>query len=45
MEAFHRILSGQALTKRQLTWCGRVVLVWMTMDVIQFADMVVGWFK
>ena len=44
MEALHRILSGQALTERQLIGAGVFVLAWFTMDVIQFLDMVRGWF-
>jgi hypothetical protein len=43
MEALHRILSGQSLTPRQITAAGVFVLVWFTMDVIQFVDMVRGW--
>ena len=38
METLHRVLSGQALTPRQLFWAGIFVLVWFIMDVIQFAD-------
>ena len=45
MDTLHRILSGQSLTPRELAWAGRVVIVWLTMDVIQFVDMVVGWFR
>jgi len=40
MEALHRILSGQSLTPREITAAG----IWFTMDVMQFADMVRGWF-
>lgn len=43
MDAFHRIVSGQALTRGQLVGAGVFVAIWFLMDVIQFADMVVGW--
>lgn len=43
MDAIHRILTGQALTPRQLIGGGIFVLCWFIMDVIQFADMVRGW--
>ncbi len=43
MEALHRILSGQALTKGQLIGAGVFVFVWFLMDVIQFLDMVGRW--
>lgn len=45
MDAFHRIVSGQALTRGQLVGAGVFVAIWFLMDVIQFADMVVGWFR
>lgn len=38
METLHRILSGQALNRRQLVWAGIFVFFWFGMDVIQFAD-------
>jgi hypothetical protein len=38
-DAFHRILTGQALTQRQLQIGGVVVLFWIAIDIIQF----VGW--
>jgi hypothetical protein len=44
MEALHRILSGQALTTRQLTLAGIFVSVWFLMDLIQFVDWVAGKF-
>lgn len=44
MDAFHRIVTGQALTPRQLTLGGILVGAWMLMDSIQFSDMVVRWF-
>jgi hypothetical protein len=44
MAVFHRILSGQSLTPRQIHAAGIFVLIWFGMDVIQFADMVRGWF-
>lgn len=43
MDALHRIITGQALTPRQLIAGGLFVLLWFLMDVIQFADMVRGW--
>ena len=45
MEALHRILSGQSLNEHQLKWAGRVVMLWMGMDLIEFIDMIIGWFK
>ncbi len=44
-EALHRILSGQSLTRGQLIGAGIFVITWFTMDVIQFLDMVRGWFR
>ena len=40
METLHRILSGQALTPRQVTLAGFFVLVWFGMDVIMFIDFI-----
>lgn len=40
MDALHRILSGQSVTKRELTWAGVFVIGWFVMDVIQFADFI-----
>lgn len=45
MDAIHRILAGQALTRRELIGAGIFVMIWFVMDIIQFADMVIGWFK
>lgn len=45
MDALHRILTGQALTPRQLAIGGGFIMLWFAMDVIQFADMVTGWMK
>lgn len=45
MDALHRILAGQTLTRRDLIFAGWFVIVWFVMDVIQFIDMIVGWFK
>ncbi len=45
MDALHRILTGQALTPRQLAIGGGFVLVWFGMDVIQFADMIHNWLR
>jgi hypothetical protein len=44
MEALHRILSGQALTPRQLTLAGVFVSAWFLMDLIQFVDGLAGKF-
>lgn len=44
MEALHRIVSGQALTPRQLTFAGIFVSVWFLMDLIQFVDWILGKF-
>ena len=38
MDAIHRILSGQALTPRQLTFAGLFVAQWYLMDLIEFVD-------
>lgn len=43
MDALHRIVTGQALTPRQHAIGGGFVLLWFTMDVIQFVDMLHGW--
>jgi hypothetical protein len=45
MKGLHRVLSGQSLTPRELVGAGIFVLVWFVMDVIQFIDMVLGWFR
>ncbi len=45
METLHRILSGQALTPRQVTLAGCFVLVWFGMDVVMFVDFIVDKFK
>lgn len=45
MDAIHRILSGQALTPGQLAAAGWFIVVWFAMDVVQFVDMIIGWFK
>lgn len=45
MDAIHRILTGQALTPRQLAAGGFLVGAWILMDVIEFIDMVVHWFR
>lgn len=45
MDILHRITTGQALTPMQLRLGGAFVLLWVGMDVIQFVDMVVGWFR
>jgi hypothetical protein len=37
-DAINRILSGQALTRRQRTGAGIFVAVWFLMDLIQFVD-------
>lgn len=39
-DAFHRVLTGNTLSRRQLIGAGVFVLVWFAMDVIQFADFV-----
>ena len=38
MDAIHRILSGQSLTRRELVGAGLFVLSWWLMDVVQFID-------
>lgn len=42
MEGLHRVLSGQALTPKQLRWAGLFVIVWFLMDVIQFVAWMIG---
>jgi hypothetical protein len=45
LDAINRILSGQALTHRQLVGAGVFVAVWFLMDAIQFADWVWSKFR
>ena len=42
MDALHRILSGQALTARQLRGAGFFVMSWWLMDLVQFVDWLWG---
>jgi hypothetical protein len=41
MDALHRILSGQCLTRGQLIAAGCFVLFWFGIDVVQFVDWLV----
>jgi hypothetical protein len=38
MDAFHRILTGQPLTVKELRIAGIIVLVWFLMDLVQWVD-------
>lgn len=38
MDAMHRVLVGQTLSRRELVTAGVVVILWIVIDVIQFAD-------
>lgn len=42
MEAIHRMLSGQSLTRSELVGAGVFVIVWFVMDLIQFIDWIIG---
>jgi hypothetical protein len=42
IDALHRMLTGNTLTRGQLIGAGAFVLIWFLMDVIQFADFVWG---
>jgi hypothetical protein len=44
MDAFHRILSGQSLTRRELQIAGAFVLMWFAMDLVQWIDWLWGKF-
>jgi len=44
MDALHRILSGQSLTRPQLIAAGCFVAFWFLIDVIQFTDWLIGKF-
>lgn len=44
-DAFHRMLTGNTLTRGQLIGAGAFVLFWFAMDVIQFVDFVVEKFS
>lgn len=41
-DALHRILSGQALTPRELKLAGAFVILWFLMDFVQWIDWLVG---
>ena len=43
-DTIHRILTGQTMTRRQLRIAGIIALAWISMDVIEFIDVVVRWF-
>jgi len=42
MDAFHRILTGQPLTPKELRIAGLLVLAWFFMDLIQWLDWLWG---
>jgi len=42
MDALHRILTGAAITPRELRIAGLVVFVWFLMDLVQWLDWLVG---
>lgn len=42
MDALHRILTGQTLTQRQLAVAGWIVVAWIAMDVVMFADFIIS---
>lgn len=44
MDVLHRILTGQCLTPRQITWAGVFILYWFGTDQIQFWDWVISKF-
>lgn len=41
---FHRILTGQVITPRQLFWAAMFVLAWFAMDAFWFFGTVMKWF-
>lgn len=44
MDALHRALTGQTLSRRELRIGSVLIMVWFGMDVIQFVDWLVGKF-
>jgi hypothetical protein len=42
MDAFHRILGGQSLIRRELQIAGAFVLVWFAMDLVPVDRLAVG---
>lgn len=45
MTDIHRILTGQALTRKELIIGGSVVAIWFLMDLVQWVDWLVGKFN
>lgn len=45
MDAFHRVMAGAPVSRRQLRAAGIVVVIWIAMDVIQWLDWLVGKFS
>ncbi len=38
MDALHRMVTGQSVTRNELIFGGVFVFIWFGMDVIQFTD-------
>lgn len=42
LEALHRIVTGQPLTRKELNSAGFFIAVWFLMDVVQWLDWLIG---
>lgn len=42
MDALHRMLTGQTLSRREIQIAGIFILVWFGMDVVQFVAWIFG---
>lgn len=45
MDAIHRILTGQPLTRKELIVGGVFVIVWFLMDLVQWIDWLLSKFN
>jgi len=44
-DALHRIVTGQALTRKELNFAGFFIATWFLMDVVQWLDWLIGKFQ
>jgi hypothetical protein len=42
MEYLNRVLSGNAVGRRQLVWAAAFVVLWFVMDAVEFVDWAAG---
>lgn len=45
IDSLHRIVTGQALSRRELTYAGFFIGAWFLMDLVQWLDWFIGKFQ